>query len=259
MTVTHGYQPLWGLHNVLRAATIDSDDALGSFPAAQMVDGRTATQAGFAAATGVVVFDLGSAMDVDFVGLAKHTLATQSATLVVEYSATGTSGPWTSFLSEAPANDGPHLWEVSSVSAQYWRVSITGHAGNVYVGDVTLGEVLALPAGMPVSFTSPRYAKPGKMRVNRSRNADLVGLSFEPGPKSIEITMQFVDTSWFDNNWQTILDGLTTGPGYFVWNSDTRATEVMFCWASEGDLPDVPYDTAGIYQSVTVKVEGITA
>lgn len=257
MTVSHGNQPLMAFGNVLKGVTAASDDAEVSYPADRLADGVTAWQAGFATGNGEVIWDLGSAVAVDAAAIAEHNLGAEGATITVYYSDTGTSGPWTQVLTQSPSNDKPALWQFTSVTKRYWRVTFTGHSSTVYIGDLYLGAVLELPAGMPVEWTSARYASKGTVRVNKPRIGPAIsGLTFEESAVKVEITMTAISTSWIDSNWVALEAALYGGPFYFVGDSDNRATEVMFCWLA-GDLPDVRYQQGGLYQQVTIQVEGV--
>lgn len=258
MTVAHGNQGLIGYQNLLRGLTPTTEDAQVSFPVEQMFDGRSSTQAGFAVGDGEVIFDLGSAMSVDYVAMAKHNLGSESATLNIEYSTTGTSGPWTAFLSQSPSSDAPVLWRVGAVSARYWRIAFSGHAATLFIADLSLGAQLLLPAGMPVEWLSPFYAPQGRMVANRTRRGDLVGLSHEPEPAQCSIELNLVSPGWFDSNWSALYTSITAYPFYFVHDVDNRPSEVFFCWLRDR-LPTAPYSTAGLFQGVTLEVEGITA
>lgn len=256
MTVTHGKQPLLTGPRILSEAFIHSDDALVDFPAARLTDGITSWQGGFAVSTGEVVYDLGSVRAARMLAIARHNLGSVGATLTAQYSATGTAGPWTTFASITPPDDSPAGVLVTEVSARYWRITITGHTGAAYVGDLTVAPVWLLPAGMPVDWTPPGYNRQGKVLANIARSGtDLAGLSIEEGAAEADITMDVVNASWFASNWKALFAHLTSSPLYFCWDTSQLPAEMMFCWLRQ--VPQAPLKVAGMYQSTSILVEGI--
>lgn len=256
MTVTHGKQPLLTGPRILSEADIHSNDALADFPAARLTDGITSWQAGFAIGDGEVIYDLGASKAARMIAIARHNLGSVGATLTVYHSSTGTSGPWTSFGSLAPADDSPTGVLVTEVSSRYWRVVLSGHSAAAYIGDLTVSPVFLLPSGMPVDWTPPSYNRQGKVLANTARNGtDLAGLSIEDEPALADITMDLVNASWFASNWKALFSHLTSSPLYFCWDTTELPDDMMFCWLRQ--VPQAPLKVAGMYQSTSIQVEGI--
>lgn len=231
--------------NFLSGATILSSGADASYPAANMVDGRTNTQAGFlAGATRVVVFDLGIAKESDAIGIAKHNLGTVGATVFIETSPDNSN--WWSRFTLAFTNDAVR-WarQTPSQTHRYVRVSISGHSGTAYISDLTFGKNIETTTGQPIGYVAPYDGFKTQVISNVTRGNELAGLTLVSRPKEFKIHIEKVAREDFDAFADLIYSAVTDGPFYFKWATLTSSDggidgKSAFCWLKT--MPQAKYD-----------------
>ena len=239
--------PFFLVTNKLRSATVLSEDTITDFDFENALDGKTSTQAGFAAgASRVVVLDFGTAQTVSHIAYAAHNLT--GATILIESSTDNSS--YTTRLSTT-AIAGVNTHEFTSFNERYFRLTLSGLAGNTYVSDFFAGEAIELPHGMPFGFIPPELADEDEIDVNMTGNGSTVGITVNSRPKRISVNMRDYLATWFDTNWLTLINGLKLYPGYFLWGESKRA---MFCTIDK-KAPKPSY-TNHLYMSAKLDLEG---
>lgn len=217
-------------NNYLRSATITVSGADAAYPASNMVDGRTNTQAAFlTGATRDVIFDLGSSREINAFGCAKHNLADVGANITVQTSTDAST--WNTRFLEIPLTNRVFMLWTTSVTHRYVRVRISGHTGTAYISDVTVGKVVDTADGQPVGFVEPLYAYTDEVRSNITRGNELAGITIVSKPREFKINVSNTDYSSpiIDN----IVTAVTTGPFYFQWANGTEDGihgRAAFCW-----------------------------
>lgn len=220
-------------NNYLKGATVLSSNAQSSYPAANMVDGRTNRQAAFSvnASPRVVVFDMLSSFAVDAVGIAKHNLGSVGASLLVEVSADNST--YTTLIYEAITSDSVLYFEAAAaITGRYVRVSVSGHDETAYISDITVGAFVSVISGQPVGFVSPYWGYKDEVRSNITRGNELAGITVINKPREFRISISKValaDEAVFYN----VEAATRAGPFYFKWatlDEDGIDGEAAFCW-----------------------------
>ncbi len=245
--------------NLLAAATITSSGAASSYPATNMIDGRTNRQAGFlTGATRQVVFDLGTATEINAMGIAKHNLGTIGATIDVETSSDNST--YYSIFSEEITSDNVLYFETAtSHTRRYVRVSISGHGGTAFISDLTIGKYISTGTGQPVGFVDPVDAFNDQITSNVTRGNELAGISISAKPKQFKINARNIPASSFDAFAALVYAVVTSGPFYFKWAilaEDGYDGRPAFCWLRD-KMPDSKWDGA-CSKGMTIDVIGFT-
>lgn len=245
--------------NLLASATITSSGADASYPAANMVDGRTNRQAGFlTGATRQVVFDLGIAQEVNALGIAKHNLGTMGATIDIETS--DDNSTYYSLFSEEITSDDVQYFEAgTSHTRQYIRVSISGHGGTAYISDLTIAKYISTTTGQPVGFVDPVDAFNDQITSNVTRGNELAGISITARPKQFKINARNIPAAGFDAFAALVYSVVTAGPFYFKWAvmaEDGYDGRPAFCWLRD-KMPDTKWDGAAS-KGMIIDVMGFT-
>lgn len=208
-----------------------------------------------------IVLDLGSAKTFDAVGFARHNLASVGCSLIMWASPTESFGSAVYLDTITPEDDNVQFYNVGSKTAQrYLYLIFHGHNSTVYIGDLTIGTRLEWSGGQPVGFVDPVLANDDEVIGNVTRGGFVSGTSYRSKPKKFDIHFQHQSPAWLDENWPTIVDALRRGPFYFRWAEIADGMEAdrrpAFCWV-QGKIPSPKY-TSTLYQSASVKVEGVT-
>ena len=208
-------------NNVLRSATIDSEDTAAGYPFSNALTGRTSEQAGFASgASRAVDFDNGSAVAVSALCVAHHNLGTMGATLTLAGSSDDIS--YTTLVTKAFTDDNVTVVTFSEASYRYLRLTVSGLPGAAYIGDVFAGPSLALPYGPDVGWTQPHQNDDDDIIANVTGSGAIAGVSVISRPKKGQIQFRDFERSWFDSNWSALIDTLKRYPAYYLWNTGER-------------------------------------
>lgn len=221
-------------NNYLKGATVLSSNAQSSYPAANMVDGRTNRQAAFSVneSPRVVVFDMLSSFAVDAVGIAKHNLGSVGASLLVEVSADNST--YTTLIDEAITSDSVLYFEAAAaITGRYVRISVSGHDETAYISDITVGKYIDTTTGQPVGYIPPSRSWNDQIMSNITRGNELAGITIIPKPLEFKINIQKINSE-SGSIFPDINSVIRSGPFYFLWansEEDNISASAVFCWA----------------------------
>ena len=237
--------------NLLRSATVLSEQTITDFEISKGLDGRGYSRAGFLnGANRVTVFDFASTKSFNVLLIAGHNFGSVGASITLEGSADNSS--WTTIGTEAITADYVLDWGFASQSYRYVRMTVLNHSASAYVADIFIGEKLTLPYGMPKGFISPDQYDTDKISTNVTGNGALAGVDVVTAPKRCKIPMNDFLRSWFDENWGDFVSSVKQFPAYFSWADGERIIYFVF-YKKVGS----PKFTTNNRQSVTIDVEGI--
>lgn len=234
--------------NLLRAATVVSEDTITNFEFINCLDGRTSSQVGLATgASRDIVVNLGSAKTFSAVCVAAHNL--NGVTLTVAGSTDNVS--YTDINSIVYDNNYVRCDSITSSAYQYVRFRFSGHAANVYISDLFLGGSLDLLYGVPHGWTPPEQADADEIETNMTGNGSIAGISVTRKPKPVRLKLDDYPSSWFETYWGDFIESLKQYPAYFLWAPGKRA----FYFTPDRKIGS-PSFNSNTRQSVTLSLEG---
>lgn len=188
-----------------------------------------------------LIIDMGTAVDVDWFGIAGHDIAANSSNYYIDYSLTG------AFLGEevlikgttTPTEDVTIFENITLVNARYFRfvfnVSDVGTAA--HIGNLFLGEALQLERGMPQGFSPANLNRKRNILNNKSNSGNFLGRIIKHEGAEIKINQKTITRTWIDANWTALADSIELYPFYFLWDSVTYANEAAYCIAKKITYP----------------------
>lgn len=240
-------------NNVLRSATLVSEDTISGFPAANALDGRTATQAGFLdGAARMLKFDAGANVSVNCLAIARHNMGTTSANIQLETSTDDITYS-IKFNHEYTSNDVTCV-KFTETSARYFKIYVLSSSADNYIADIFLGTGLALERSQRHGFIKPEFADGDQVLANTTRGKNLAGLNVYTGLKRCKFDL-FYYTASFMNSWAALVAVMKQYPIYIEWD-DTETP--FYCWPTK-KIPEPEYSkNIQNYYSVVLDMEGIT-
>lgn len=239
--------------NVLRTASLMTDETMTNYPTANALDGRTATQAGFAyGGWRLMQFDMGVSTAVDCIAVARHNLGTQVANIKLYGSHDNVSYPIV--IDHHYANNKVHCKTFTEVSYRYYKIYVTLQMGDCYISDLFLGKGLALERNQKYGFVKPEYADGDQVIANTTRGQNLAGLNIQPGLKRCKFDLYYYTAS-FMASWPAVVEQLKQYPIYILWD-DTE--QPFYCWPTK-NIPAPSY-ARGVYgyYDASLDMQGIT-
>lgn len=197
--------------------------------------------------------DAGTGVDTDYIGIAAHTLGTSAASVAIEYSTNGVD--WTELYNFAPANNAPIMLIYETITARYWRLSVTG-ATAPRIGVVYIGQMLQMQR--------PIYG--GHSPITLSRNTTIYNQLTDAGQFTARsITRQGnsgsyawknLTADWYRQYFDPFVRAARRVPFFIAWRPITFPTEVGFVWTTS----DIKPSNMGVrdLMEVSMEVAGVT-
>ena len=185
------------------------------------------------------IVDLGSAQTVNCVGIAAHNAGTLGATCFVQYSTSGTGGPWTTIGGITAASDDQSiLWYFEDTSAQYWRVFFdTSGSGDVVCGVISLGVALTIERRIYQGYRPPLTPTEVALQSNVSEGGHLLGSSVTKKASTASADLTYLDPATIRGAaWQGFQNHYNNGGGFFWAWRPTKYGDVHYAWRMGGAL-----------------------
>lgn len=242
--------------NILRSGTIISENTIADFRAANAYDGKTSSQMGVTAGGDRdLIIDNGSAVEIDTLCFARHTLGASGGSIQVAGSTNNSS--YTTLFTVNPADDNVTFSAQSSYTYRYYRIRVTGHSHNTYFADIFLGKRLDLQRSQKHGFIKPEFADGDQIISNITRGGNLAGLSVKTGVKRAQFDLFYYTASFF-TEWADLVSTMKQYPIYIVWDS-SNAQLPFYCWPTK-NIPQPKYSRSiNGYYTVKMDMSGITA
>jgi len=182
--------------------------------------------------------DLGSLRDIDYVGVAAHSIGSSGATLKVETSGTAPGVTWTQFASDVmPIDDAPILLLDVLRSVRTIRLTLTG-ATPPPIAVIYAGLQLAMQNDLTVGgFTPVTLARDTVLHQSLSRGGQFLGQGIRRMGVSGSVDFKYLDPDWYRANFDPFVKAARQYPYFFAWWPDHYASEVGFVWTDRDIRP----------------------
>jgi hypothetical protein len=198
--------------------------------------------------TSTWTIDLGSAQAVDFVGLvgdmAGCTIAVQRST---------NNSTWTTVDTRTTITDRINLFLFGSVSARYWRLSITVAIPSIAV--VYIGTALAMQRKIYQGHSPLILSRETELSNNVSDGGQYLGRSIIRKGAQTACAWSHLTADWYRSNFDPFVKASRTAPFFIAWRPSQYTSELGYVWV-DGDI--APTNTGPKnYMSVDMTVRGL--
>lgn len=241
-----------GYKTILTSSNITPSSQATNFPALAVVNPATYEKWQPVALPATLVVDAGTAVDVDYVGVAAHTLATNACSVTVAYSFDNAN--WTNIGSTAPGDNQSIMMLFAKTSARYWRLTIAGASVPV-IGVVYIGKALEMQRPIYGGHSPITLSPVTTVRPNVSEKGEWLGSSVEREGIKTSFQWQHLTAEWYRKNFAPFVKSHPKAVPFFIaWRPSKYPQEVGYCWATN----DIQPQNMGIrdYMSVSMSVEG---
>jgi hypothetical protein len=201
-----------------------------------------------AAAPATYEYDHGTAAQCDCAGVAAHTLGTAGATVALQYY----DATWKTVATVTPVDDMPILFLFAPVTAQRWRLSITGAAAEV--GVFKLGMAMQMPQTVDPGHQPLNLSRQVQLRTNRSDTGETLGRSIQRTMLGTSYQWRNLEDQWIRDVWRSFQTAIAAEPFFMAWQPEVWS-EVALC--SVDELP-VPVETGERTRSRVLQVSDVT-
>jgi hypothetical protein len=187
--------------------------------------------------------DLGTSRDVDYAGIAAHTLGSSGCAIKVETSVGDVAGSpleqvWNLIASEiAPGNDAPLLFLDSSRVTRYVRLTITGGATMPRIASIYAGEVLAMQRPLYGGHTPITLSRETVLHRSLSRGGQFLGQGFRRHGLVGQASFRHLTAAWYRETFDPFVQSARRFPYFFAWRPSAFPEEVAYAWTDEDIRP----------------------
>lgn len=200
--------------------------------------------------------DAGSAVSVDYFGIAAHTMGTDGASVKPQWS--DNDSAWNDIAgisAHAPTDDGPILFLFAAESHRYWRIQVTGST-IPSIGVVYIGAALAMPRPIYAGHSPIDLSKTTVIRPLKSERGQFLGRSIVRSGFHADYPWQHLTPTFYRNEFKPFVVDALEFPFFLAWRPSTFTDSVGYVWT----LQDIKPSNMGIGQGlmqVSISVEGL--
>lgn len=241
-----------GYKSILTTSNITVSGAVTNFPGTAVVNPATYERWQPSGLPATLTVDAGESVDVDYIGIAAHTLFSNSCSVTAQYSTDNSS--WVDVDEFSPGDNGAIMMLFTKVSARYWRISIAGTSAPL-VGVVYIGKALEMERPIYGSHSPITMSRVTAVRPNISEKGQWLGSSVEREGLRTTFSWQHLTAAWYRANFDKfVANKPRANPFFIAWRPSKYPEEVGYCWATN----DIRPQNMGIrdYMEVSMSVEG---
>ncbi len=214
--------------------TASTEDTANDGYAANAYDGRT-DDAWIPTSAPAWLRVSGTGLTADAIGLYMPDIATQGASVALQYSDDGGT-TWVDVISAiTPTGNAPIVRQFSSQSHDDWRIYVTGATCKTAV--VMIGQQLALPVGMRVGYAPIHLSRERDIFNSVSDGGQFLGRAVVGKGGKGKLTLTNLTRSWIDSNWCNLINALEAGLFFFARDTSSYPDEAALCWTAEQPAP----------------------
>lgn len=229
--------PLIGYSNLVTVSNISADEAASQQPASQMANPSTYQPwAGTTASQQRIYVDLGSAVEVDYLGIARHNFGAQGISYTLQHS--DDNATWVDADVEvAPDSDGVILHVFTPVTDRYWSLLLEAGAEPPSIAVLYLGTVLQLPRRIYVGHTPITLGRRVTISTGRSEDGQFLGRVVRKRVFATSIEMQNVDPAWYRSYMDPFVESVEDLPFFWGWRPQDYDEESAYVWPTSDIVP----------------------
>lgn len=222
-----------GYDTLTRGAAITSSSEEAGWPASSTGNSMTYERWRPTAVPAWVAYDAGADVEVDYLGIASHTLGSSGATFALEYSANGSD--WTTVETVEAADDRAIMLLFEPITARYWRLSVTEAVASV--GVVYIGRVLEMQRGLYGGHSPGRLSRQTDILPNKSDGGQFLGRSIIRQGYATAYDWDNLTASWYRQWFDPFVESARKYPFFIAWYPLKYPDEVLYAWCNDDIKP----------------------
>lgn len=219
-----------GWRNIVRRGNVSGTAGLAGFPISALGNPLTYERYRPATSASNIVVDAATPAEVDYVGIAAHTLA--GTTVLLQSSPNNST--WTTRLTIAPTDSSDILGLISPITARYWRVQVTWSV-SPFIGVLYLGKSLGMQREIYGGHSPITLSRSTTILPNVSDTGQWVGRSIIRSGYSSRYEWQHLKADWYRANFDPFVEHARRNPFFIAWRPQEYPAEVVYGW-TPGDI-----------------------
>lgn len=231
-TLAQPNNPVIAYDNLTKSATVVVSSEVTNFEGTNTQNGLTYNFWRPSALPATIEFDIGSATNIDYCGIAEHSLGSSSTIVTVQYF---NGSIWVDIDNQTPANDKAILFLFDTVNASRFRLNITAVDSSSTEPDIAViyfGQRLTVEQRVFGGVIPITLAKISTIRPNISSGGQFLGRSVIRQGLQLTINFKQLTASWVDSNWIAFADDAITNPFFYAWRPTAYTNDVGYFWTT---------------------------
>ena len=239
LPLTH---PRIGYENLLRGddCTISTSSADIDHEGESVITGLTWDYWKPTATPAIIAFTFDEAKDVDYCGIAAHTLDTTGCAIELQYLDSSSPAAWVSLgiVQPQPTNgNGVIMFLFDEVSSNIWRLIITGGTAEPVLGVVYLGKTLEVERRLYGGHTPITLSKKTTIKPNKSEGGQWLGRSIVREGAGTDIALKNLTAAWVRQYFQPFMEAARSYPFFWAWRPGDYPDEIGYVWTNQDITP----------------------
>lgn len=198
--------------------------------------------------------DCGEIVDVNYFGVASHTLGTYGCNVLAYYSNDGVT--YTKIDDVLPSDNRAIMFCFDTISARYFRLRVTGGSGTPTLAILQIGKLLTMPLKIYGGHTPITLARKTKIIRNKTEGGQFAGASIINEGVSTNVSFRLLQADWYREFFDPFVLHARTKPFFFTWYNSKFEREAGFCWTNN----DITPTNSGMrdFMNVDLTMEGFS-
>ena len=206
-----------------------------------------------ASVNSTITIDAGSVVDTDYIGIAAHTFARDSAVLTIAYSNDDVT--YTDLTSISASDNKPIMVIFDTVAAQFWRITIAALA-IPSMGVLNIGTALVMQRGLYGGHSPVTMSRNSKVIRNKTEGGQFAGVSLINEGVNTTYSWENLTSTWYRDNFDPFVVAARSRPFFIAWRPVEFPNEVGYVW-TENDISPTNNGTIDL-MDVSMSVSGFS-
>lgn len=235
--------PVIGWYNLVSRTNVNADYADQYFPVSNLGNPSTASQwRSTSTAMQKITVAINATAPIDYVGIARHNLGSDGATVSVHVKSVDSPSIWTDVFSGAILpNNKPAILRFDPVVAIEVKVTIVPISSAPRIGVLYVGKLTVMPVGMQQEPVALPYANDDEIVTGQAESGDYLGRIVTRQSLSLEYEFLGVEYDWYHANMGPFTKSALTTPFFFAWLPKVYPDECGFGWLNSDVRPVALY------------------
>jgi len=222
-----------GWQTITRDAILTVSSETAGFPGAALSNPMTYERWRPASVPAWAAWDAGAPVEIDYIGIASHTLGSSGATFAIEYS--DDNATWTTLETVQPADDRAIMMLFPPVTARYWVIRIYDAVPSV--GVVYIGRVLEMQRGLYGGHSPGTLSRQTDIMPNRSEGGQFLGRSIIREGYATSYDWDNLTAAWYRQWFDPFVESARKYPFFIAWYPLKFPSEVLYAWCNDDIRP----------------------
>lgn len=242
-----------GYTSVVTADNVVASSSEAGRPVTNLANPLTAEDWKATTDNSTITVDAGSAVDVEYIGVAAHTLGTNGCTCTLAYSTDDIT--YTDIIGGPIIDNKPIMIIFETIQARFWRISMVANAP-VSIGVLNIGQVLVMQRGIYGGHTPITMGRNTKVIRNKTEGGQFAGVSIINEGVKTSYEWKNLTADWYRANFDPFVVAARSRPFFIAWRPYEFPLEVGYVW-TDGDIVPSNNGTRNLID-VSMKVNGFS-